>query len=87
MIPEKMEILSTIYGSSMGMIFLIDIGIQIVGWGFAVAFTTEKFYDLTGKLKQCSYEFMSGLPEITARNACHNSLTLFIDFFVALIIV
>ena len=52
MISEKMEILSAIYGSSMGMIFLIDIGIQIVGWAFAVAFTTEKFYDLTGKFEQ-----------------------------------
>ena len=51
MISEKMEILSAIYGSSMGMIFLIDIGIQIVGWAFAVAFTTEKFYDLTGKFE------------------------------------
>ena len=43
-----MEILSTIFGSSMGRIFLIDIGIQWVGWIFAVAFKTEKFYDLTG---------------------------------------
>ena len=62
MTSEKMEILSAIYGSSMGMIFLIDIGIQIVGWAFAVAFTTEKFYDLTGKFEQHGYEFMSGLP-------------------------
>ena len=71
MISEKMEILSAIYGSSMGMIFLIDIGIQIVGWAFAVAFTTEKFYDLTGKLKQCSYEFTSGFKYYFLRYVYH----------------
>jgi len=43
-----MEMLRTIFGSSMGRIFVIDIGIQWVGWIFAVAFKTEKFYDLTG---------------------------------------
>ena len=43
-----LEIISNVFGSSIGKIFLIDIGIQWVGWAFAVAFKTEKFYDLTG---------------------------------------
>lgn len=42
------EILSSLFSSSIGKIFLIDIGIQWVGWVVAVAFKTEKFYDLTG---------------------------------------
>ena len=42
------EVITNIFGSSIGKIFLIDIGIQWVGWAFAVAFKTEKFYDLTG---------------------------------------
>ena len=42
------EVITNIFGSSLGKIFLIDIGIQWVGWAFAVAFKTEKFYDLTG---------------------------------------
>ena len=44
------EVITNIFGSSIGKIFLIDIGIQWVGWAFAVAFKTEKFYDLTGKI-------------------------------------
>ena len=43
------EVITNVFGSSLGKIFLIDIGIQWVGWAFAVAFKTEKFYDLTGK--------------------------------------
>ena len=43
------EVITNIFGSSIGKIFLIDIGIQWVGWAFAVAFKTEKFYDLTGE--------------------------------------
>ena len=45
---KMIEVITNIFGSSIGKIFLIDIGIQWVGWAFAVAFKTEKFYDLTG---------------------------------------
>ena len=50
------EVITNIFGSSIGKIFLIDIGIQWVGWAFAVAFKTEKFYDLTGEF---SYYLLS----------------------------
>ena len=46
---KMIEVITNIFGSSIGKIFLIDIGIQWVGWAFAVAFKTEKFYDLTGE--------------------------------------
>ena len=44
-----LEVFTNVLGSSIGKIFLVDIGIQWVGWAFAVYFKTEKFYDLTGK--------------------------------------
>ena len=34
--------------SYYGKLFLVDMGIQWVGWIFATVFKTEKFYDLTG---------------------------------------
>ena len=35
---------------SLGGAFVIDMGIQFVGWAFASALRTEKFYDLCGSL-------------------------------------
>jgi hypothetical protein len=35
--------------SYYGKLFLVDMGIQWIGWVFATAFKTEKFYDITGK--------------------------------------
>ena len=35
--------------SYYGKLFLVDMGIQWIGWIFATAFRTEKFYDLTGE--------------------------------------
>jgi hypothetical protein len=34
--------------SYYGKLFLVDMGIQWVGWIIATIFKTEKFYDLTG---------------------------------------
>ena len=34
----------------MGGAFVVDMGIQLVGWAFAAALKTEKFYDLCGSL-------------------------------------
>ena len=35
---------------SLGGAFVIDMGIQLVGWAFAATYKTEKFYDLCGSL-------------------------------------
>jgi hypothetical protein len=35
--------------SYYGKLFLVDMGIQWVGWIIATIFKTEKFYDLTGQ--------------------------------------
>ncbi len=40
--------------SYYGKLFLVDMGIQWVGWIFATVFKTEKFYDLTGENKGSS---------------------------------
>ena len=35
---------------SLGGAFIVDMGIQLVGWAFAAALKTEKFYDLFGSI-------------------------------------
>ncbi len=51
---------------SLGGAFVIDMGIQFVGWAFASALRTEKFYDLCGSLAFASTAlatFASGARE------------------------
>jgi len=64
------EVITNIFGSSIGKIFLIDIGIQWVGWAFAVAFKTEKFYDLTGSVTFILSAYLSHewSPQTTRQN-------------------
>ena len=44
--------------SYYGKLFLVDMGIQWVGWIFATIFKTEKFYDLTGASASFIIEFL-----------------------------
>lgn len=54
-------------GQSLGGAFVVDMGIQLVGWAFAAALKTEKFYDLCGSLAFAStaaltFASSGGLP-------------------------
>ena len=40
-----------IFDNNYLKIFAIDMGIQWTAWGVASFFQTEKFYDITGKLR------------------------------------
>ena len=44
---------------SLGGAAVIDFGIQLVGWAFAAALKTEKFYDLCGSLAFASTAAMT----------------------------
>lgn len=45
-----LTLVTTWFSGPIGKMFLFDVGIQWVGWVFAVTFNTEKFYDLTGEI-------------------------------------
>jgi len=42
----------SVANSYYGKLFILDMGIQWVGWLFAITFKTEKFYDITGNLRK-----------------------------------
>ena len=46
-------------GQKLGGAAVIDFGIQLVGWAFAAALKTEKFYDLCGSLAFASTAAMT----------------------------
>ena len=48
-IAKMLQYLLDIATSYYGKLFILDMGIQWVGFLFATKFKTEKFYDLTGE--------------------------------------
>ena len=60
--PRGMDVIipgAPLMAQSLGGAAVIDFGIQLVGWAFAAALKTEKFYDLCGSLAFASTAAMT----------------------------